>query len=367
MKDIRISEWCSVGHPDRTCDYIASRLLDRYLSADPKARVALEVQLKDEYCTIGGEVTSGLTLTPKDIADEVREALREVGYTDEYAARFGRANVAGAGEVRTTARISRQSPDIAQGVDGGGWGDQGIFWGLAVDDDAHGNLPLDYWLAREVGFRLRQSALTFPEYHLGIDVKTLVTTEDGRPRECLVAVPTEEEYAEAATPLAAGIARRALMDANAVASCALTVNGTGRYVRHGSRGDCGTTGRKLVADFYGGNSRIGGGSPWGKDPTKADVSLNILARLLALRFMRRHGLHEVRCGIACCIGRDEVGIRYYDEHDALLRSDRRVVRHDWLIDALGLAEPRWAARCANGLFGHEGEAAMEEAVDGLLD
>ncbi|MBQ3099248.1 MAG: hypothetical protein IJC66_13925, partial [Kiritimatiellae bacterium] len=89
---IKTSEFCAVGHPDRTCDYIASYLLDRYLEKDPYARVALEVQLKDTFCTVSGEVSSHWNFTDEEIALFCREAIKEVGYTRDYQRIFGEDN-----------------------------------------------------------------------------------------------------------------------------------------------------------------------------------------------------------------------------------------------------------------------------------
>ena len=163
---ISTSEYCAVGHPDRTCDYIASHLLDKYLEHDRSARVALEVQLKDNFCTVAGEVTSAWHFTEREIAGLVREAIRKVGYTDEYRERWGRENAISGSDVEVTVHISQQSGDIAQGVNREGWGDQGIFFGMAVNDRAHGYMPLDYWLAREIANALVKSGWG------GIDIKT---------------------------------------------------------------------------------------------------------------------------------------------------------------------------------------------------
>ena len=89
---IQTSEYCTVGHPDRTCDFIASYILDKYIEADSRSRVALEVQLKERYCTISGEITSSAPYGEEDIADFALEAIDRIGYTDEYQERFGDAN-----------------------------------------------------------------------------------------------------------------------------------------------------------------------------------------------------------------------------------------------------------------------------------
>ena len=339
---IRTSEYCAVGHPDRTCDYIASYILDRYLERDPNARVALEVQLKDCFCTLSGEVTSAYRFTNAELAEFCREAIRRVGYTDDYLAKWGEGNVISGSGVEVTIHLSQQSEDIAQGVNREGWGDQGIFWGLAVNDVRRGFMPLDYWLARGTANALYRSGFG------GLDVKTQVTTEDGRAIECVVAIPLD--------PVTEEDTKRVIADyvKSAVGSdCRVIVNGTGRYVKHGSIGDCGTTGRKLVADFYGGNSKIGGGSPWGKDPSKADVTLNILARMKALEYLKAHRLDEVRCGISCCIGRSEIRVSYFDAADNLLETHPECDPPSHVIETLGLRIPGYAARCMEGLFGHE--------------
>ena len=179
-------------------------------------------------------------------------------------------------------------------------------------------------------------------------MKTQVTTEDGRAIECVVAIPLD--------PVTEEDTKRVIADyvKSAVGSdCRVIVNGTGRDVKHGSIGDCGTTGRKLVADFYGGNSKIGGGSPWGKDPSKADVTLNILARMKALEYLKGHGLDEVRCGISCCIGRSEIRVSCFDAADNLLETHTECDPPSHVIESLGLRLPGYAARCMDGLFGHE--------------
>ena len=335
---IQTSEYCAVGHPDRTCDFIASHVLDKFLAADRRARVALEVQLKGRHCVLAGEITSNAPFGERDLADFAREAVEMVGYDDAYQARFGAENAIRAGEVDVVTRVSRQSPDIARGVDRDGWGDQGIFWGFAVNDAKSGFMPKDYWLARALG-------QSIAGVRGGLDVKTQVTVEDGRPVECVVAIPLAPGDDEAAVREAA----RALVGGD----CAIVVNGTGRYVAHGSVADCGTTGRKLVADFYGGNSRIGGGSPWGKDPTKADVTLNVYARRKALDALERHGLESAQCLVSCCIGRRDIRVTILDGENRVVESRTESDPASHVIESLGLDRPIYAEMCRRGLFGHE--------------
>ena len=336
---IKTSEYCALGHPDRTCDYIASYILDRYLERNPSARVGLEVQLKDAFCTVSGEVTTCCPFSKDEIAGFCREAVNEIGYTRDYRSRFGEGNCIVGDELDVTTHLSQQSGDIARGVNADGWGDQGIFWGMAEDAPERGNMPLDYWLARRIAQELASRKLG------GLDVKTQVTVEDGRPVGCVVAIPL-------ADGMSVGRIETTVREFIG-ADCELVVNGTGRYVKHGSIGDCGTTGRKLVVDFYGGNCRIGGGSPWGKDPTKADVTLNIYARKLALEYLKAHGMKCVYCSICCCIGRAEVRISFFDARNELLETRTECVSPSRIIDELGLRSPGFADRCAKGLFGYE--------------
>ena len=339
---VQTSEYCAVGHPDRLCDYAVSYILDRYLEHDPNARVALELQLKDANATLSGEVTSTYRYSHSELAEFVREAIRNVGYTDEYLGKWGEGNTISGSGVEVTVHVSQQSGDIAQGVNRDGWGDQGIFHGMAVNDRKHGYMPLDYWLAREIGTALYRSDWG------GQDVKTQVTVINGTAVECVVAIPLDPVTEYDMRNLITSYVKMLAGD-----KCEVVINGTGRYVTHGPIGDCGTTGRKLVADFYGGNSKIGGGSPWGKDPTKADVSLNILARVKALDYLKEHGLDEVHCAICCCIGRAQIRVSFFDDKGELLDSRIEGDPPSHIIEQLGLRTPDYAERCKRGLFGFE--------------
>lgn len=344
------SEWVSPGHPDRTTDYITSYLLDRYLERDPKTRYAVEVQLKDNFATLGGEVTSKAAFTDEEIAAHVRNAIREVGYTHAYASRWPEGATLDADRVDVAVHLSRQSPDIAQGVDADGWGDQGIFWGMATGTAETGFMPLDHTVAKRLGTWLYNSARN-GRLPIGLDIKTQVTVEDGRVKRVVVAAPTRTEAEAAAlrAPILEWLVGEC-SDPFAVDPDDLVVNGTGAYVRHASMGDCGTTGRKLAVDFYGGNCRIGGGSPWSKDATKADVTLNVYARHLALEMREKCGAETVYCAIDCCIGRREIGIVYLDGHlDEIGRASQSLPARE-VIAMMGLDRPVFAAKCRDGLF-----------------
>lgn len=342
------SEYCSPGHPDRVCDIIVSYILDRYLEKDPKVRFALECQIKDNFVTLGGEVTSSYTMSEDELKAHVRCAILHIGYTPGYVAYWGEENCIDPDALEITAHIGQQSPDIAQGVDREGWGDQGIFWGMATGNETTGYMPEDHCIAKELGmelFKLAQDGRS----GLGLDIKTQVTTSEGRVVEVVVAVPVRDGEVESFVRgyVMGSIARKYNL---APGEYALTLNGTGAYVRHASQGDCGTTGRKLAVDFYGGNCRIGGGCPWGKDPSKADVTLNVYARHLAMEMLEKTGKETVYCAINCCIGQKEIGIVYLDEHLNEIGVASQALPSFEVVRMMGLNRPVWAFKAIHGLF-----------------
>lgn len=336
------SEYVTVGHPDRMADYISEYILDRYLEKDKFTRYALEVQVKDNFVTLSGEITSSANLFDQ-LGGFVRDALREIGYTEEYAKRWGVGNCIDPSKVIVTEHISHQSSQIAQGVNNLGWGDQGIFWGMAINNENTNYMPYDHWLARKIGEHIYEYA-RYGNYDWGLDIKVQVTTKNNVVSKVIVAVPLMNPDVELQR-VKAEVKRCVGRD-----DFELIVNGTGSYVCHSSMGDCGTTGRKLAVDFYGGNCRIGGGSPWTKDPTKADLTLNLYARKKALEYLKEHNLYECHVQIECCIGRKEITIEYYDGHMNLLHTECENKSNGEIIDELGLREPIYAKMALNGMF-----------------
>jgi S-adenosylmethionine synthetase len=129
----------------------------------------------------------------------------------------------------------------------------------------------------------------------------------------------------------------------------LIINGTGRYVKHSSIADCGTTGRKLVVDFYGNGCQIGGGSPWTKDGSKADLTLNLFAKDIAKQWSEKID-GEVFTSVACCIGSRVIDINVQDSNKKILESKSLIVSPDDLIKKYKLDTPIYADLCRNGLF-----------------
>ena len=215
--------------------------------------------------------------------------------------------------------LGRQSPDIGQGVERDAWGDQGIFFGMALDRPSSGNMPRDHYLARKLGLALFRSRLG------GLDIKTLVATRDGNASHVTIAIPLMDgDVNEDA------VRRRA----EETTGCRdITINGTGRYVRHSSLADCGVTGRKLAVDLYGGNCRIGGGSPWTKDGSKG-----------------ANRLRGVCTAVSCSIGSPEIEVSYQDVHGNELKTEKAVAKPSELIKKYGLDRPIFTKLCREGLF-----------------
>lgn len=330
---IRFSEYVSLGHPDKIADYISSYLLDRYIERDPATRYAVEVQIKSHRVTLGGEVSSKCEFSNEEIAAYVRAAVNEIGYTREYLGQWGEGNTVCGDLLLVESLITQQSPEIAQGLTG--WGDQGIFFGHAAYDPETCFMPMDYTLARRLNKALFESGLG------GIDIKTQVVMKDEAVSKAIVAIPLLDASTEAVEKFV-----RKQIEGN----YELIVNGTGAYRRHSTIADCGTTGRKLAVDFYGGNCRIGGGSPWTKDGSKADLSLNLCARKLAKNFAAQYQC-DVDVSLACCIGKTSVDMYVQDTAGNCLAAGAMDIDPQEVIKTYELDKPRYAEMCRWGLFG----------------
>ncbi len=297
---MRTSEYVGLGHPDKVADYISEYILDRYLEVDKYVRYALEVQIKDNFVTLGGEITSKKLFRNQELATFVKQAVNKIGYDKEYQDFWGKNSAICGDELDVTCHISQQSSEISQGVNDNGWGDQGIFWGYAENNPEHNYMPKDHALARELAKELFDTKIG------GLDIKTQVTLNSKNEIcQVIVAIPTKTQNQKASV---AELVETWVKKHPKTSDYYLIVNGTGEYIIHSSIGDCGITGRKLVVDFYGGNSKIGGGSPWTKDGTKADLTLNLMARKIAKANLvhNKDKVYRAKTSIACCIGRKEV-------------------------------------------------------------
>lgn len=277
---IKTAEFVSPKHPDKICDYIADTILDAYLDGDKSSRCAIEVMGGHGLITINGEVTSKKKI---DIEKLVKDIVGE--------------------DYQIISNIVIQSPQIAQGVDIGGAGDQGIMKGYATSETKE-YLPLEYNLARNLCKRVFE---VYP-----YDGKTQVTIKDEKVKTvvCSFQNTKSNELLELVKSI--------------IVSEEYHINPSGEWNMGGFDADTGLSGRKLIVDNYGPEVTIGGGSFSGKDYTKVDRSGAYMARMIAVDLLKKHKAKEVYTKLAYAIGRSdpvmavaiidgkEVGIEGYD-------------------------------------------------------
>ena len=272
------SESVTEGHPDKIADQISDAVLDAVLAKDPLGRVACETALTTGTALVFGEIsTEGYV----DIAGLVRQTVRDIGYTRaKYGFDWETCGV--------LVCVDEQSPDIAQGVNTGGAGDQGMMFGFACDETPElmpAPIQLAHQLARRLSTARRDGTLRWARP----DGKTQVTVEydsEGRPRRVdtvLVSIQHSEDahaeqiFSEVQEHVVDAVIPAEWLDKDTKRY----VNPTGRFVIGGPQGDAGLTGRKIIVDTYGGYARHGGGAFSGKDPTKVDRSAAYAARWVA--------------------------------------------------------------------------------------
>jgi S-adenosylmethionine synthetase len=291
------SESVTEGHPDKMADQISDAVLDAVLTQDPKGRVACETLLKTGYVMIAGEIT---TTAQVDYQRLARRVVNRIGYTD------GRMGFDG-NTCAVLVSVDRQSPDIGQGVDTGGAGDQGMMFGYACDETPE-LMPAPIHYAHAVTRQLakaRRNGLDF----LRPDGKSQVTVEyrDGKPfRIDAVVCSTQHDEGVSNRKLHAAVREeviaRALPRRLVDRRTKIYINPTGRFVIGGPMGDTGVTGRKIIVDTYGGMGRHGGGAFSGKDPSKVDRSAAYMGRHIAKNVVAAGLARRCEVEVAYAIG-----------------------------------------------------------------
>ncbi|MCX6741342.1 MAG: methionine adenosyltransferase [Candidatus Parcubacteria bacterium] len=333
------------GHPDKICDQISDAILDECLRQDSKSRVAIEIFGGHGFLTIGGELTTNAKVDYEKIAQDV---YRNIGYADK---------------LQIVTHIVKQSPDIAQGVDVGGAGDQGIMYGYATDETPE-YLPLGVILAHKLTKGLQTLRESKAVNWLRPDGKSQVTMEDDRIKTILVSCQHDES-------VTIDEIRQVLVDklivpiVGKIDGIEILVNPTGRFVKGGFEADTGLTGRKIMVDSYGGLITHGGGCYSGKDPTKVDRSGAYMARFVAKNIVANGMAKECLISIAYAIGRPEpVMAEAIDENgNSIDKSilDRFDFRPRAIIEKLNLQRPIYLSTASYGHFG-KSDLPWEEMV-----
>ena len=373
MKTILTSESVTCGHPDKVCDQISDAILDAILAQDPEAHVACEVTAWTDNVNIMGEVTAAAHPDYEAIA---RRVIRDIGY-DKPGVGFD------ANSCRVSVNLHTQSPDIAQGVDhkaqeDTGAGDQGMMFGYACRE-TEDLMPLPITLAVRLAKRLEQVRRDGTLPWLLPDGKSQVSVEyeDGKPVRIATVVISAQHSASVPTETLREAVRREVIDPVLPEELvddetAYFINPTGRFVIGGPAGDSGLTGRKIIADTYGGAARHGGGAFSGKDPTKVDRTGAYMARYLAKNIVAAGLADRCEVQLAYAIGlADPVSVmvdtfgtgKVSDEALAAWVTEHVDMRPGVMIRRFGLRSPIYHTVSCYGHFGENARSLPWEQTD----
>lgn len=378
MSYLFTSESVSEGHPDKVSDQISDAILDAILTDDPSARVACETFVTTGLVVIGGEIT---TTTYVDFAEVARETIRSIGYTRPEL----RFDCDSCGVLNA---VHSQSRDIAQGVDTGGAGDQGMMFGYASDETPE-YMPMPLMYAHRLMMNLAKvrKQRDTPMSYLRPDSKSQVTIqygEDGKPQRVdTIVVSTQHDplggkkamQGRILADLHEFIIPKSIPAGMIDAKTRVLINPTGSFEIGGPHGDTGLTGRKIIVDTYGGRAPHGGGAFSGKDPSKVDRSAAYAARHVAKNIVAARLARECTIQVAYAIGVAEPVSLRVDTHGTGVVPDieiARMVRDNvdmkpaGIIERLRLRRPVYRATAAYGHFGRKGSSFTWENLD-LVD
>ena len=370
------SESITEGHPDKVCDQISDRILDALLEQDPMSRCACEVTAEPGAVHIMGEITTNAQIDYEECA---REVIRKIGYTKPE---YGFTD-----ECAITCSLHRQSADIAMGVDNAmddekelGAGDQGMMFGYACNETTQ-FMPLAIHLANELTKRLTAVRTEGILPYLRPDGKSQVTVEymDGKPhRVDAVVISAQHDPDVTIDQLREDIMDHVILsvipDNMWDSNTRIYINPTGRFVLGGPAADTGLTGRKIIADTYGGYARHGGGAFSGKDPTKVDRSAAYMARYVAKHIVAAGLADKCEIQLSYAIGvAQPVSIMVDTFTTSQVPEDviqswvmlHMDLRPGAIIDKLKLRRPIYEKTAAYGHFGRN-EYPWEQLDENLL-
>ena len=352
------SESVTEGHPDKICDNISDTILDECLKQDRESRVAVETFVSNNNVTIAGQITTKANINIEKI---VREKLKEIGYDNEKTDIDYRT-------CKINIDITKQSPDIALGVDIGGAGDQGIMFGYACDETPN-YMPYAIYMAHKLSKRLTYVRKQGIIPYLRPDGKTQVTIEyeDEKPKRIeTILISTQHLESVELETLRKDVIEKVIneeipqnmMDENTK----IYVNPTGRFVIGGPLGDTGLTGRKIIVDTYGGYARHGGGCFSGKDASKVDRSAAYMLRFIAKNIVANGYAKKCEIQVSYAIGMKEPLSIYVNTFGTGTKTDEEIVElikqkfdltPDGIINYLNLKEPIYEETTNYGHFGKE--------------
>ena len=377
MGYIFTSESVSEGHPDKVCDQISDAILDSYLAQDPNSRVACETLIKNNTVIVAGEITSNGT---PNIEEVIRNTVNEIGYNHDDLG-FNGNNC----EIQNL--ISKQSPDIAQGVNEGegedldqGAGDQGLMFGYACSETPV-LMPAPINLSHELVLKQSEVRKNGELSWLRPDAKSQVSVvykDDRKTVDYVSAIVLSTQHDEdiSQDEIKAKVREKIINPIIPTEwikeDTKIYINPTGKFVIGGPVGDCGLTGRKIIVDTYGGMARHGGGAFSGKDPSKVDRSAAYACRYVAKNIVAA-GLAE-RCevqvsyaiGIAepTSITVDTLGTGNLSENEiSQIVRDNFDLRPKNLINLLDLKRPIYKNTASYGHFGRENKDFSWENTD----
>jgi len=368
MKDyIFTSESVSEGHPDKVCDQISDAVLDAYLKEDPNSRVACETMIKNNLVVIAGEITSDGN---PDLESIVRNVINNIGYDDDKLGFNGST-------CEFINYITKQSPDIAQGVNEGegedlnqGAGDQGLMFGYACNE-TESLMPAPIDLSHKLVKKQSEVRKSGELEWLRPDAKSQVSViydKDRKKIKRLSAIVLSSQhdedisYKELKDEIYKKIIMPIIPNNWITEETKILINPTGKFVIGGPVGDCGLTGRKIIVDTYGGMARHGGGAFSGKDPSKVDRSAAYAARYVAKNIISSKLADYCEIQVSYAIGVaeptsitvDTFGTNKVPEEEITsLISNKFDFRPKGLINYLELKRPIYQDTAAYGHFGRD--------------
>ncbi|MBI3253031.1 MAG: methionine adenosyltransferase [Candidatus Omnitrophica bacterium] len=362
------SESVTEGHPDKVADQISDAVLDSILEKDPNGRVACETLVTTGLAFVAGEITTSCYV---EIPKIVRKTIRQIGY-DNPAYGFDYQTCA------VVTSIQAQSPDIARGVDTGGAGDQGMMFGYATNETPE-YMPLSISLAHRLTRRVAELRKNKVLSYLRPDGKSQVTVEyhDGKPARLDAIVVSVHHEGSAKLKNISRDIRKEVIESVIPAhyidkKTKIFINPTGRFEVGGPQADTGLTGRKIIADTYGGVSAHGGGAFSGKDPTKVDRSASYMARYIAKNIVAAKLAERCEIQVAYAIGIAEPVSLMVDTFGTGRHSNEEIKKlilkkfdltPAGIIRDLKLRRPIYKQTAAYGHFGRNEEGFTWEEID----